>query len=332
MVFNAERQSGELERPALRHDWTQDEVLDLFRLPFSDLMYQAQTVHRAHFDPNKVQISTLLSIKTGGCPEDCAYCPQSAQFETGIKAGKLMAKEDVLSEARKAKQAGATRFCMGAAWRAPKDRDIDDVAKMVTGVRAIGLETCATLGMLTRAQARRLKEAGLDYYNHNLDTSPEYYEQIITTRTYEDRLRTLAHVREAGIRVCCGGILGMGERVDDRAAMLRTLANLPVHPESVPINLLVRVEGTPLAHAEPVDPLDFVRTIAVARILMPASVVRLSAGRERMTGELQALCFLAGANSVFFGEKLLTTPNPAMQADRRLFEQLGLRPLIPQSG
>jgi len=328
MVFNAEPQARHPQPPPIRHDWTPDEVLVLFLLPFNDLLYQAQTVHRAHFDANEVQISTLISIKTGGCPEDCAYCPQSAHFETGLKSQKLMAKEAVLAEAQRAKEAGATRFCMGAAWRAPQDSEVEQVAEIVSGVKSLGLETCATLGMLTRSQAERLSEAGLDYYNHNLDTSESYYERIISTRTYQDRLDTLARVRQAGIRVCCGGILGMGEGVEDHAAMLRTLANLPVHPESVPINLLVRVEGTPLADARPMDPLDLVRAIAVARILMPASMVRLSAGREAMSEELQALCFLAGANSIFFGEKLLTTPNPAMQADRRLFERLGLRPMV----
>jgi biotin synthase len=330
MVFNAEPMAVEGEHTTIRHDWMLDEVLDLYRLPFNDLLYRAQTVHRAHFDPNEVQISTLLSIKTGGCPEDCAYCPQSAHFTTGVTSGKLMVKEAVLDEARRARAAGATRFCMGAAWRAPKDRDVEEVADLIAGVKALGLETCATLGMLTGRQAERLRKAGLDYYNHNLDTSESYYGQIISTRTYRDRLETLDRVRAAGIRVCCGGILGMGESLEDRAAMLRTLANLPAHPESVPINMLVRVEGTPLAVAGPIDPLEFVRTIAVARILMPRSFVRLSAGREAMSEEMQALCFLAGANSIFYGEKLLTTPNPKEQADRRLFDRLGLRPLRPK--
>ncbi|HZW34884.1 MAG TPA: biotin synthase BioB [Isosphaeraceae bacterium] len=329
MVFNAESPRVGTDGRTIRHDWTTEEVLALYQLPFNDLLYRAQATHRAHFDANEVQISTLLSIKTGGCPEDCAYCPQSAHFTTGVKSDKLMAKESVLAEAARARAAGASRFCMGAAWRAPRDRDVEDVAEIIRGVKALGLETCATLGMLTRPQAQRLKEAGLDYYNHNLDTSESYYGRIISTRTYQDRLETLDHVRAAGMRVCCGGILGMGESRDDRAAMLRTLANLPEHPESVPINMLVRVEGTPLADAEPVDPLEFVRTIAVARILMPASVVRLSAGREAMSDELQALCFLAGANSIFYGEKLLTTPNPAMHADRQLFDRLGLRPMMP---
>jgi len=331
MVFHGETRSAGSQSSAIRHNWTQDEVLALFQLPFNDLIYQAQSIHRAHFDPNAVQISTLLSIKTGGCPEDCAYCPQSAHFDTGLKSQKLMAKEAVLAEANRAKSAGATRFCMGAAWRAPKDSDVEEVAELVAEVKALGLETCATLGMLTRSQAERLQRAGLDYYNHNLDTSESHYGRIITTRTYQDRLDTLASVRAAGMHVCCGGILGLGESLEDRAAMLLTLASLPVHPESVPINLLVRVEGTPLASADPVDPLQFVRTIAVARILMPASFVRLSAGREAMSEELQALCFLAGANSIFYGEKLLTTPNPTTHADRQLFERLGLRPLIPAS-
>jgi biotin synthase len=329
MVFNAETIPVPRPASAVRHDWSQDEVLGLFALPFNDVLFRAQQVHRAHFDPNAVQISTLLSIKTGGCPEDCGYCPQSARFDTGVKAEKLMAAESVLAEARKAKAAGATRFCMGAAWRAPKDHEVEQVAELVAMVKALGLETCATLGMLTRPQAERLSAAGLDYYNHNLDTSENYYGKIISTRTYQDRLDTLAHVRAAGIHVCCGGILGLGESVDDRAAMLRTLATLPAHPESVPINLLVRVEGTPLATTETVDPIEFVRTIAVARIVMPRSFVRLSAGRESMSDELQALCFLAGANSIFYGEKLLTTPNPTTHADRRLFERLGLKSLIP---
>ncbi len=330
MVFNAVPNSHGERTPAIRHDWSHDEVLALLGLPFNDLLYQAQTIHRAHFDSNEVQISTLLSIKTGGCPEDCAYCPQSAHFKTGLKSQPLMAKEAVLAEAQRAKEAGASRFCMGAAWRAPKDSEVEEVAEIITGVKSLGLETCATLGMLTREQAEHLRGAGLDYYNHNLDTSESYYERIISTRTYQDRLDTLLHVRAAGMHVCCGGIIGMGEDVEDRAGMLRTLANLPTHPESVPINLLVKVEGTPLAAARAIDPLDFVRTIAVARILMPASVVRLSAGRDAMSDELQALCFLAGANSIFYGEKLLTTPNPEADSDRQLFERLGLRPMSPR--
>jgi biotin synthase len=311
----------------LRHDWTRAQVRAVFDLPFPDLMFQAQTVHRMHFDPRAVQISTLLSIKTGGCPEDCAYCPQSASYETGVEAEKLMSREAVLAQAQAAKGAGASRFCMGAAWRSPKDRDLDQVCAMVTGVKALGLETCATLGMLTPDQAYRLKAAGLDYYNHNLDTSPEYYGAIITTRTYQDRLDTLAHVRDAGMRVCCGGIVGMGESAEDRIGMIATLASLPVHPESVPINMLVRVEGTPLAGGETIDPIDFVRTIAAARIAMPKSVVRLSAGREDMSEETQALCFLAGANSIFYGPKLLTTPNPAPDRDLELMGRLGLIPM-----
>ena len=310
---------------ALRHDWTREEVHALFALPFPELMLRAALVHREHFDPTEVQISTLLSIKTGGCPEDCAYCPQAAQYDTGVKAEKLMAVEAVLAEARVAKASGASRFCMGAAWREPKDRDLEQVCAMVEGVKALGLETCATLGMLTPVQAAQLKASGLDYYNHNLDTSPEYYGAIISTRTYQDRLDTLDTVRDAGIHVCCGGIVGMGERLDDRVGMIATLAGLPVHPESVPINMLVQVEGTPLDHAAKLDPLDFVRTIAVARITMPASVVRLSAGREDMSEETQALCFLAGANSIFYGPKLLTTPNPARDRDMALLDKLGLR-------
>jgi biotin synthase len=308
----------------IRHDWTRSDVRALFDLPFPELMFRAQSVHRANFDPAEVQISTLLSIKTGGCPEDCAYCPQSAKYDTGVKAEKLMQLDAVLAEAHAAKRAGASRFCMGAAWRSPKDRDVEQVCAMIEGVRAIGLETCATLGMLTADQALRLKTSGLDYYNHNLDTSPEFYDHIITTRTYQDRLDTLDHVRCAGIHVCCGGIVGMGEGRDDRAGMIAALASLPEHPESVPINMLVRVEGTPLAGEQKLDPLEFVRTIAVARITMPRSVVRLSAGREDMSEETQALCFLAGANSIFYGPKLLTTSNPGRDRDRELMERLGL--------
>jgi biotin synthase len=311
----------------VRNDWTRGEVRALFALPFPELMFEAQRVHRLHFDPAEVQISTLLSIKTGGCPEDCAYCPQAARYDTGVKAEKLMGLGAVLAEARAAKTAGASRFCMGAAWREPKERDLENVCAMVAGVKALGLETCTTLGMLTLAQAVRLKAAGLDYYNHNLDTSPEYYGAIITTRTYRDRLDTLAAVRDAGIAVCCGGIVGMGEGADDRAGLIATLASLPEHPESVPINMLVQVEGTPLAGGAALDPLEFVRTIAVARICMPKSVVRLSAGREDMSEETQALCFLAGANSIFYGPKLLTTPNPERGRDLRLLDKLGLRPM-----
>jgi biotin synthase len=312
---------------AVRQDWTRAEIEALFGLPFPDLIFHAQRIHREHFDPREVQISTLLSIKTGGCPEDCAYCPQSAQYHTGVKADKLMDVAAVVDEARAARAAGASRFCMGAAWRSPKDRDLDQVCAMVAAVRALGLETCATLGMLTAQQAARLKGAGLDYYNHNLDTSPEFYGNIISTRIYQDRLDTLDHVRAAGIHVCCGGIIGMGEGRHDRIGMIATLASLPAHPESVPINLLVRVEGTPLAAREAFDPFEFVRTVAVARIAMPASVVRLSAGREDMSEETQALCFLAGANSIFYGPKLLTTPNPERGRDLGLMEKLGLVPM-----
>jgi len=304
-------------------------VRALFDLPFPELMFRAQTVHRLNFDPAEVQISTLLSIKTGGCPEDCAYCPQSARYDTGVRAEKLMALDAVLAEARAAKAGGASRFCMGAAWREPKDRDLDGICAMVEGVKALGLETCATLGMLTAPQARRLKEVGLDFYNHNLDTSPEFYGDIISTRTYQDRLQTLDHVREAGIHVCCGGIVGMGETREDRIGMIATLASLPAHPESVPINMLVRVAGTPLADQSALDGIEFVRTIATARITMPRSVVRLSAGREDMTDETQALCFLAGANSIFYGPKLLTTPNPGRDRDRELMERLGLSAMQP---
>ncbi|QDH14240.1 biotin synthase BioB [Formicincola oecophyllae] len=287
---------------------------------------QAQQAHRRFFDPTEVQISTLLSIKSGGCPEDCAYCPQSAQLEHRMTSERLMPLEKVLAEAIKAKEGGAQRFCMGAAWRAPKDRDLDPVCEMVTAIADMGLETCLTIGMLTPAQAARLKEAGLDYYNHNLDTSEEFYGQIITTRTYQQRLDTLAAVRDADIKICCGGIIGMGEGAADRAAMLVTLANLPVHPESVPINLLVKVAGTPLADAEGTDPITFARVIATARIMMPASHVRLAAGREAMSDSDHALCFLAGANSIFWGDKLLTTPNPAQNRDRALLERLGMHP------
>ncbi|HEX6121298.1 MAG TPA: biotin synthase BioB [Dongiaceae bacterium] len=314
-----------------RHDWSVAEAEALFALPFNDMIFRAQTIHRAHFPANQVQLSTLLSIKTGGCPEDCAYCPQAARYDTGVEAQKLMAVEAVVAEARRAKEAGASRYCMGAAWREPKDRDIDAVCEMVEGVKALGLETCMTLGMLTGAQARRLKDAGLDYYNHNIDTSPEYYGEIITTRTYQERLDTLAHVRDAGMKVCCGGIVGMGESARDRAGMLATLANLPAHPESVPINMLVQVHGTPLDGTRRLDPLEFVRTIAAARIMMPKSMVRLSAGREEMSDELQALCFLAGANSIFCGPKLLTTPNPGRDHDRDLFDRLGILPMPLES-
>jgi biotin synthase len=311
----------------VRHDWTRAEIGALFALPFPELLFRAQSIHRQYFDPAEVQISTLLSIKTGGCPEDCAYCPQSARYDTGVNAEKLMALDAVLAEARAAKSAGASRFCMGAAWRSPKDRDLEQVCEMVGAVKALGLETCATLGMLSAAQAHALKRAGLDYYNHNLDTSPEFYGEIITTRVYQDRLETLGHVRDAGIHVCCGGIVGMGESRADRIGMIATLAALPVHPESVPINMLVRVAGTPLADQPPLDPFEFVRTIAVARVTMPRSMVRLSAGREDMSEQTQALCFLAGANSIFYGPKLLTTANPERDRDRVLLDKLGLSPM-----
>lgn len=312
------------ELAPVRTDWSRDEIAALFALPFNDLIFRAQSIHRTHFDPNKVQISTLLSIKTGGCPEDCAYCPQSAQHDAGVKAEKLMDVDAVLAEAREAKAAGAERFCMGAAWRSPKDHDVDAVCEMVEGVKAMGMETCVTLGMLTDDQTHRLKHAGLDYYNHNLDTAPEFYGDIITTRTYQDRLDTLERVRQADISVCCGGIVGMGESRKERVGLLHALANQPRHPESVPINMLVQVAGTPLHGEAALEPFEFVRTIAVARILMPQSVVRLSAGREQMNEELQALCFLAGANSMFYGERLLTTPNPTANRDRALFDKLGL--------
>jgi biotin synthase len=309
---------------SIRHDWTLQEVEALFAMPFLDLLFHAQRAHRAHHKPNTVQLSTLLSIKTGACPEDCAYCPQSVRYDTGLERDALMEVEAVTECARRAREAGATRFCMGAAYRSPKARDLAVIEQMVRAVRALGLETCATLGMLTPQQAQQLKAAGLDYYNHNLDTSPEFYGEIITTRTYQDRLDTLAAVREAGLKVCCGGILGMGESVTDRATLLLTLANLPEHPESVPINQLVQVPGTPLHGAAKLDPFEFVRTIAVARLLMPAAHVRLSAGRETMNDETQALCFLAGANSIFYGERLLTTGNPEVQRDQGLFARLGL--------
>jgi biotin synthase len=317
--------------PEIRHDWTREEAAALFALPFGELVFRAQTVHRAHFDPREVQISQLLSIKTGGCPEDCGYCSQSAHFDTGLKASKLMALETVKAEAEKARANGATRYCLGAAWRSPKDRDLDQVCDMIREVKAMGMETCVTLGMLSADQAMKLREAGLDYYNHNIDTSPDYYKEIISTRTFEDRLETLAHVRAAGIHVCCGGIVGMGEGEGDRIGMLVALANLDPHPESVPINDLMRVEGTPLSATDPIDGLDFVRVIAAARIMMPQSVVRLSAGREHMSEELQALCFLAGANSIFTGEKLLTTANPGETSDRALFARLGLTPMAAPS-
>jgi biotin synthase len=306
----------------VRNDWTLAEVKELFALPFMDLMFQAQSVHRRFQEPNTVQISTLLSIKTGACPEDCAYCPQSVRFDTGLDAEELLELEDVAARARAAKQSGATRFCMGAAYRSPKPKDLRKVLAMIRAVKSLGMETCATLGMLEPEQAQELKAAGLDYYNHNLDTSPRYYRKILSTRTYQDRLDTLEAVRNAGLNVCCGGIVGMGEEPEDRAELLHILATLPEHPQSVPINQLVRVSGTPLADSAALDPFDFVRTIAVARILMPRCHVRLSAGRSEMSDELQALCFLAGANSIFYGDKLLTTGNPDTAHDQNLFRRL----------
>ena len=312
-----------IEAP-LRHDWQLAEVESLFAMPFNDLLFKAQSVHRVYFDPNEIQVSSLLSIKTGSCSEDCGYCPQSARYDSDLNPEALMPVESVLKAAQQAKEQGASRFCMGAAWRSPKDRDIERVVVMVKGVKSLGMETCVTLGMLTDKQTEALKEGGLDYYNHNLDTSEDYYSEIITTRTYQDRLDTLERVRDAGINVCCGGIVGMGEAEIDRAKLLLQLANLPKHPESVPINMLVQVEGTPLYGSEKLDPLQFVRTVAVARIMMPKSRVRLSAGRKDMSDEMQALCFLAGANSIFYGDKLLTTDNPMTNHDKQLFDRLGV--------
>jgi biotin synthase len=311
--------------------WTLAEAEKIYNSPFNDLLYRAHSVHRAHFEPNAVQMSRLLSIKTGGCAENCGYCSQSAHHPTGLRASKLMEVDRVVAEAQKAKAGGATRYCMGAAWRSPKERDIETIVAMVEGVKALGMETCMTLGMLTPAQSERLANAGLDYYNHNIDTSERFYSEIITTRTFADRLETLANVREAGIKVCAGGILGMGETVDDRIAMLVTLANLPAAPESVPINMLIPIPGSKLAHQPPVDPIDFVRTIALARILMPQSHVRLSAGRTEMSDEMQALCFFAGANSVFVGDTLLTADNPGEDHDNALFRRLGLKPMALQA-
>lgn len=319
-----------------RHDWTREEIAALFDLPFMELVYQAATVHRAWFDPTEVQLSQLLSVKTGGCAEDCGYCSQSSHFDTGLKAEKLMSAAEVISEARKAKMGGAQRFCMGAAWRDLKDRDVPKVAAMISGVKALGMETCVTLGMLTAPQAQALKEAGLDYYNHNLDTSPEYYDAVVSTRTYQDRLDTLAHVRDAGISTCCGGIVGMGETRADRVGFLHALATLPAHPDSLPVNELMPVAGTPLGNqaiAEgQLDGLEFVRTVAVARLVCPKSVVRLSAGRKNMSRELQALALFAGANSIFIGGKLLTTPLPDMDDDSALFHDLGLKPMGASAG
>lgn len=315
---------AQLHSSPVRHDWTADEVRALFELPFNDLLFQAQSVHRRHFNPNEVQVSTLLSIKTGACPEDCKYCPQSAHYKTGLERQRLLEVEAVLAKAKQAKEAGSTRFCMGAAWKHPSERDMPYVLDMVKGVKEMGLETCMTLGMLQEGQAEQLADAGLDYYNHNLDTSPEFYGNIITTRTYQDRLNTLANVRDAGMKICSGGILGMGETANDRIGLLCQLANLPKQPESVPINMLVKVEGTPLENVEDLDPLEFIRNIAVARIMMPESHVRLSAGREQMSDELQAMAFFAGANSIFYGECLLTTPNPETHRDLQLFKRLGI--------
>jgi biotin synthase len=312
---------------ATRHDWTRAEIGALFEMPLLDLLFEAQTIHRRYFKPNQVQLSTLLSIKTGGCPENCGYCSQSAHFDSGVKSQKLMPLEAVVADAARAKAAGATRYCMAAAWRNPRDTDLDRVCAMVREVRKLGLETCVTLGMLTAEQSARLKEAGLDYYNHNIDTSEEYYPKVVTTRTYADRLETLANVRDAGIKVCCGGIIGMGETREDRVGMLLTLATMPTHPESVPINLLARTKGTPLGNSERPEIFELVRTIAAARITMPRSMVRLSAGRETLTDEAQALCFMAGANSVFVGNKLLTTANPELDRDRKLFNLLKMEPM-----
>lgn len=317
---------SQLENAAIRHDWTRQEIGAIYDLPFADLMYLAQSVHRKNFNPNQVQTSTLLSIKTGACPEDCAYCPQSGHYSTGLSKEQLMAVEEVFEKAKQAKDNGATRFCMGAAWRSPKDKDFQVVLAMVEAVKSLGLESCVTLGMLSPDQAMQLKQAGLDYYNHNLDTSPEYYGSIISTRTYADRLNTLQHVRDAGINVCAGGIVGMGEQRADRIGLLAELANMDKHPESVPINMLVAVEGTPLENTEALDQFEFIRTLAVARIIMPESYVRLSAGREAMSDEMQALAFLAGANSIFYGEKLLTTDNPDQNKDLELFAKLGITP------
>jgi biotin synthase len=308
----------------IRHDWTLEQVNELFAMPFNDLLFKAQCVHREHFDPNEVQVSTLLSIKTGACPEDCKYCPQSARYSTGLEKEQLLEVEKVLKRAKEAKEIGSTRFCMGAAWRNPRDRDMPYIIEMIKGVKGLGLETCMTLGMLTKEQAMSLKEAGLDYYNHNLDTSPEHYGEIITTRTYEDRLNTLEYVRNAGMNVCSGGIVGLGETANDRSGLLMALANLPRHPESVPINMLVKVQGTPLDNVEDLEHFEFIRTIAIARIMMPKSHVRLSAGREGMNEQMQALCFMAGANSIFYGCKLLTTTNPDEHFDRKLFKKLGI--------
>jgi biotin synthase len=332
MTYVRAMKRTESDKAALiRTNWDRAEAEALYALPFADLMFRAQAIHREHFDPNHVETASLLSIKTGGCPEDCGYCSQSAHYDTGLKATRLMDRADVVATAQRAKEAGASRFCMAAAWRSPKDRDLDQVCEMVSAVKDLGMETCVTLGMLTPPQAARLSDAGLDFYNHNVDTSPEFYDQIITTRTIQDRIDTLAHVREAGIKVCCGGIVGMGEHVEDRLGMLVLLANLPSHPESVPINLWNEVKGVPVNEtAERPDPIALARLIAVARIMMPKSVVRLSAGRQYMTDELQALCFLAGANSIFIGDVLLTTTNPQRDRDANLLDRLGIKSgLVP---
>jgi biotin synthase len=320
----AQRLFDTLIEDKTKHDWQVEEVLKLFEMPFNDLIFKAAEIHRSNHNPNAVQISTLLSIKTGSCPENCKYCPQSAHYNTGLEKESLMETDKILEAAKAAKEAGASRFCMGAAWRSLHDRDVEKICQIVDEVKKTGLETCMTLGMLTDAQSKKLKEAGLDYYNHNIDTSPEFYSEIISTRNFEDRLNTLKNVRDAGLNVCSGGIVGMGEKREDRAKMLIVLANLPTHPQSVPINMLVKVKGTPMEEVEDLDQFEFIRTIAVARILMPNSVVRLSAGRENMNEQTQALCFLAGANSIFYGEKLLTTSNPEAQKDRELFARLGI--------
>jgi biotin synthase len=326
------RQNGSHNTESVRNDWTHFQAEALYGLPFADLIFQAQSIHRSNFDPNHVETASLLSIKTGGCPEDCGYCSQSAHYDTGLKATRLMDRADVVVTAQRAKDAGASRFCMAAAWRNPKDRDLDQVCEMVSAVNGLGMETCVTLGMLTPAQAARLHDAGLDFYNHNVDTSPEFYDKIITTRTLQDRIDTLAHVRDAGIKVCCGGIVGMGERVEDWLGMIVLLANLPSHPESVPINLWNEVKGVPVVDtAERPDPIALVRLIAIARIMMPRSVVRLSAGRQYMTDELQALCFLAGANSIFIGDVLLTTKNPQRDRDADLLDRLGIKSSLDQT-
>ena len=315
-----------LAKSAVRNNWAISEVQELYDLPMNDLLFMAQSIHRQHFDPNKIQTSTLMSIKTGACPEDCAYCPQSGHYNTGLSKEQLVAIDEVIKNARNAKRTGATRFCMGAAWRSPRGKDFPVVLEMIKAVKGLGLETCVTLGMLNEDQTQQLKQAGLDYYNHNLDTSAEYYDQIITTRTFQDRLDTLSKVRDAGINVCAGGILGMGESLKDRLGLLKELANLPQHPQSVPINQLIAVKGTPLENAASLDSFEFIRMIAVARIMMPESYVRLSAGRESMSDEMQAMCFFAGANSIFYGEKLLTTENPDMDHDLQLFSRLGVEP------